>query len=247
VVGYKDSGKTKVIEALVGELTGRGYRVGTLKHTVEETLLDTPGKDTWRHRQAGARASAIIHEKGAALFFDRYLTVNEAVAGLGELDFVVLEGFKYLENVARIITPRNKGEIEGLSNGLEIAVTDTQGTGPSISSRVPVIPLSRPGELADLVELKAFPLLPGLNCGGCGYDECEGLARAILSGEADAGKCVGLDFGDLRLRVDGKKVPLGPFVKEVTRNVVLGLVRSFKGVGEPSRVELVFEVEKGDG
>jgi len=36
-------------------------------------------------------------------------------------------------------------------------------------------------------------------------------------------------------------------VKEVTRNVVLGLVRSFKGVGEPSRVELAFEVEKGDG
>jgi molybdopterin-guanine dinucleotide biosynthesis protein B len=247
VVGYKDSGKTQVIEALVGELTGRGYRVGTLKHTVEETLLDTPGKDTWRHRQAGARASAIIHEKGAALFIDRNLTVNEAVAELGELDFVVLEGFKYLKNVARIITPRNEGEIEGLSNGLEIAVADTQGTGPSIRSQVPVIPLSRPGELADLVELKAFSLLPGLNCGGCGYDECEGLARAILSGEADAGKCVGLDFGDLCLRVDGETVPLGPFVKEVTRNVVLGLVRSFKGVGEPSRVELALEVGKGDG
>ena len=177
------------------------------------------------------------------LWIHRHLTVNEAVAGLGGLDFVVLEGFKHLENVARIMTSRNEGEIEGLSNGLEIAVADTLGKGQPTRSRVPVIPLGRAGELADLVEGKAFPLLPGLNCGGCGYDECEGLARAILSREADAGECVGLDFGDLCLRVDGEAVPLGPFVKEVTRNVVLGLVRSFKGVGEPSRVELAFEVD----
>ena len=47
------------------------------------------------------------------------------------------------------------------------------------------------------------------------------------------------------MRVDGEEVALGPFVQDVTRGVVLGLVSSFKGVGRPGRVELSFEV--GDG
>lgn len=246
VVGYKDSGKTRLVEALVRELTGRGYRVGTLKHTAEEVPLDTPGKDTWRHREAGSVASAILHGRSAAFFIDGYTSVNEAVERLGAVDFVIVEGFKTLGTVARIPVPRNADEASELTNGLEIAVADLTNRGIHAQSEAIVIPLDKVGMMADLVEEKAFPMLPGLDCHGCGYEDCRSLARAVLAGEVGAEACAAFDPG-FSLRVDGVNVPLGPFVKDVTRNTVLGLVRSFKGVGDPRSVELSFEVVEGHG
>ncbi len=246
VVGYKGSGKTRVVEALVRELKGRGYRVGTLKHTAEDVPLDTPGKDTWRHREAGSRASAIIHGKSAAVFIDRYVPVGEAVDMLGSVDFIVIEGFKSLDTMARIIVPKEPGEIEDLSNGLEIAVADLTEGGIKSGGGVPVIPVDRPGDLGDIVEGRAFPILAGLDCGGCGYEDCRGLARAILDGEAGAEGCVSYAPG-FTLRVDGTVIPLGHFARDVTVNTVLGLVGSFKGVDDPRKVELSFEVGEGDG
>jgi molybdopterin-guanine dinucleotide biosynthesis protein B len=242
VVGFKKSGKTQVVEALVEELTSRGYKVGTLKHTAEDVPLDTPGKDTWRHREAGSKATGIMHERGAAFFIDRYLTVNEAIDKLGSLDFVIIEGFKSLNTLAKIIVPREAEEIETLSNGLEIAILKPLGGELSLQSGVPVIPIGRAGELADLVERRAFPLLPGLNCGGCGYDDCKSLAVAILAGVADVGSCVGYSSGDFSLRVNDEAIPLGPFVQSAMRNVVLGFVKSLKGVEDPFKVELMFDL-----
>lgn len=109
-----------------------------------------------------------------------------------------------------------------------------------------MVPLDRPKDLGDLAIERAFPILAGLDCGGCGYDDCKGLARAILSGDAGAERCVSYAPG-FSLRVDDTVVPLGPFVQDVTRNTVLGLVRSFKGVEDPRKVELSFEVGERDG
>jgi len=242
VVGYKDSGKTRVVEALVRELTSRGHTVGTLKHTAEDMPLDTPGKDTHRHREAGSKASAIIHEGGAALFLDGYMTVNEAIDKLGALDYVVIEGFKTLTTVARVIVPKEDGHVEELSNGLEIAVADLIGGGlPEVSA--PIIPLDQIDELADAVEKAAFPILAGLNCHGCGYDDCHELGRAILRGEADAERCVAYT-SEFVLKVNDVDIPLGPFVQDVTRNVLQGLVKSYKGVRDPGKIEIKFEAKK---
>lgn len=241
VVGYKDSGKTRVVEALVAELAGRGRRVGTVKHTAESVLLDTPGKDTWRHREAGSVATAILHGKGSALFIDNPMTVAEASSRLGDLDYVVTEGFKTLETVAKIIVPREAGEVEELSNGLEIAIAVLDGREIEDVSGAPSVSLDEIKVLADIVEERAFPILPDLDCKGCGYGSCLEFGGAILAGEAHVEKCVGYAPG-FNLRVDGAEVPLGPFVQDVTRSVVLGLVSSFKGVGRPKKVELSFEV-----
>jgi len=246
VVGYKDSGKTRVVEALVRELTGRGYRVGTVKHTAEDILLDTPGKDTWRHREAGSVATAILHGKSSALFIDRYLSVDEAVSRLGSLDYVVLEGFKSLETMAKIIVPLESEEIQNLSNGLEIAVALLDERDLKTQGSLPLMSLDDTTKLADIVEEKAFPMLAGLDCHGCGYETCLELGRAILAGEAKTERCVEYAPG-FTLRVDGEVVALGPFVQDVTRNVVLGLVKSFKGVESPSKVELEFERGEEDG
>ena len=122
VTGFKNSGKTRVVEALTKELTLRGYKVGTLKHTADDIPLDTPGKDTSRHRAAGSTATAILQENTTAVFLDQHLTLQQTAEKLGPLDYLIIEGFKTKDTQARIIVPRENMELDQLRNGLEIAV-----------------------------------------------------------------------------------------------------------------------------
>jgi molybdopterin-guanine dinucleotide biosynthesis protein B len=98
VVGRSDSGKTTLLEKLIRELSARGRRVGTIKHHYHGPVtVDVPGKDSWRHRQAGAVAVALLSP--ATLFVVREspsgLSLESLVhRGLFGVDLVLTEGFK---------------------------------------------------------------------------------------------------------------------------------------------------------
>jgi molybdopterin-guanine dinucleotide biosynthesis protein B len=62
-VGRSGSGKTTLVEKLVAELVRRGWRVGTIKHTSRDFEPDTPGKDSYRHRAAGAHVSVLAGKR----------------------------------------------------------------------------------------------------------------------------------------------------------------------------------------
>ncbi len=97
IVGKSKSGKTTLIEKLIRELKSRNYRVATVKHTVEEAVLDTPGKDTWRHLQAGSEATVLGSENGILLIKPAAsgTILDEIVRLLGEdYDIILAEGFK---------------------------------------------------------------------------------------------------------------------------------------------------------
>jgi len=68
IVGGKNHGKTTLIEELLRELSGRGLPVGTIKHTHHHHELDVPGKDSYRHRLAGACAVGILSPAMSAVF-----------------------------------------------------------------------------------------------------------------------------------------------------------------------------------
>ncbi len=96
-IGKSNSGKTTLLEKVIGELTSRKYRIATIKHTAEEATLDTPGKDTWRHLRAGSKATAIGSDKRIVLIkpVKRKSTVEEMARLLGEdYDIIITEGFK---------------------------------------------------------------------------------------------------------------------------------------------------------
>jgi len=244
IVGFKNAGKTQVVEALVAELTKRSYIVGTLKHTAESLPLDKKSTDTRRHAEAGASASAILSEKRTAIFLQRAITIQKAVDALGEVDFIVLEGFKTLDTVSRIIVPREQAEIKKLSNGLEIAVVDVNGIKP-YSVSAPSLNLNNVKELADIIESRAFPPLAGLNCKACGYSSCHEMGRAVLAGEANSLKCVKYAL-DMTLKINGSPVPINSFVQSALRNIVLGFIKTLKETREPRHVELEFEVTDDD-
>lgn len=97
IVGKSDSGKTTLIEKLIPELTRRGYRIGTVKHDVHGFEVDREGKDSWRHKQAGAHTVVISSPKKVALIRDveSDLTLGEIRKKLiQDVDLILSEGYK---------------------------------------------------------------------------------------------------------------------------------------------------------
>ncbi len=68
IVGAKNSGKTTLVEKLVTSLSKAGYDIATIKHTSHSHTFDTPGKDSYRHRKAGAQATIAVSKKDFACF-----------------------------------------------------------------------------------------------------------------------------------------------------------------------------------
>jgi molybdopterin-guanine dinucleotide biosynthesis protein B len=98
VVGRKKVGKTTLIERLLEELTGRGYRLGSIKYTTGDHEFDTPGKDSYRHSQAGAESTMIISPHRAAIFSKSLGEgqLEEVADSLfRECDLVLGEGFRH--------------------------------------------------------------------------------------------------------------------------------------------------------
>jgi len=97
IVGKSKSGKTTLLEKLIGELKSRGYRVATVKHTPQEVTLDEPGKDSWRHTQAGSQATLISSPDKIALIKPTSgdLSLEQITYLLGEdYDIILTEGFR---------------------------------------------------------------------------------------------------------------------------------------------------------
>jgi len=97
--GYSGSGKTTLVESLIALLRLRGLRVSVVKHAHHKFDIDHPGKDTYRHRQAGAFEVVVASENRLALIreFEQpaALSVHHLIAELYDgVDWVLVEGFK---------------------------------------------------------------------------------------------------------------------------------------------------------
>jgi len=97
--GYSGSGKTTLVERLIPALKLRGLRVSVVKHAHHSFDIDHVGKDTWRHREAGAFEVVVASDRRLALMreFEQpvELTVHQLIAELYDgVDWVLVEGFK---------------------------------------------------------------------------------------------------------------------------------------------------------
>ena len=96
--GYSGSGKTTLVEQLIGRLKRAGQRVSVVKHAHHAFDIDHEGKDSWRHRQAGAFEVVIASDRRLAKIREFEVraapTVHALIAELGACDWVLVEGFK---------------------------------------------------------------------------------------------------------------------------------------------------------
>ncbi len=110
IIGHPGTGKTTLVVDLVRELTKKHIRVGTIKHSAHSHELDKPGKDSFRHRNAGAVPAAMITQTMAAVYLPRFqdLTPDDLVERyFSDCDIVLIEGW--------ISGPHKKIEIIGKS------------------------------------------------------------------------------------------------------------------------------------
>ncbi len=98
LAGWSGSGKTTLLAAIIPELAARGLSVSTIKHAHHDFDIDRPGKDSWRHRQAGAREVMVSSARRWALMHelrgDAEPSLDALVTRLSPVDVVIVEGFK---------------------------------------------------------------------------------------------------------------------------------------------------------
>jgi molybdopterin-guanine dinucleotide biosynthesis protein B len=99
--GYSGSGKTTLIEQLIVRFRQAGLRVSVLKHAHHAFDIDHEGKDSWRHRKAGAFEVIVASDQRFAKMRDyelpRQHSVHELLAELSDCDWVFVEGFKHAD------------------------------------------------------------------------------------------------------------------------------------------------------
>lgn len=98
IVGYKNAGKTGLMERLVAEIKGRGFSVSTVKHAHHTFDVDHPGKDSYRHRNAGAHQVLLSSRTRWALMTELRdsdeLALAELLTRLDPVDLILVEGYK---------------------------------------------------------------------------------------------------------------------------------------------------------
>ena len=160
VIGVSQSGKTTTIERLIAELTRRGYSVGSVKEIhFEDFAIDTPGSNTDRHRQAGARQVAARGFHETDVLYQRKLTMDEILLHF-DYDFVALEGVTDMP-VPTIVAAHKAEEVRERRTEQTIAVSGRLSDSCAEVDGLPALSaLTQLAELTDLVERHAAEYAP---------------------------------------------------------------------------------------
>jgi len=260
VMGRKKSGKTTVIEKVVRELTGKGYRVATAKHISQKSFsLDDEGKDTWKHARAGANPVISVSDVEIGVLIKDGIEnfhLDNLFPLVSGADVLLLEGFSQLflsdKRVDKVICVRNENEYEEFkkkARGEIIAFCSFQELEKPVlkieeNSNVLVDQILRFIERKVDI-LKILGSLPKLDCKKCGYQSCDEMATAIYEGKAKMNDCVLLKLKPklkAEIKIGDEELPIQPFVSEIIRKSILGMISSLKGVSirgdERVRVEI---------
>lgn len=180
--GYSGSGKTTLIEQLIHRFTKQGLRVSLIKRAHHAFDIDKPGKDSHRHREAGASEVMLVSSRRWALMHElrdeEEPSLEDQIAHMSHCDLLLVEGFKqtsipkieiYRSSVGKPRFP------EGTMNIVALACDTNEH-----SATVPRLNLNDPDEIAGFI-LEYLEIQPW---------KFAGIARGVLSTQADsAGLC----------------------------------------------------------
>ena len=154
IAGWKNSGKTTLVVRLVEELTARGFKVATVKHSHHHFKIDDENTDSARHRRAGARQVAIVSGKRWALVSElkeeREPTLDEVIGKLAPCDVVIVEGYKRAAIPKIEVRRREAASQVPLADG-DLSVIAVAADYPIEPGQVPILALGDVAGLADLI------------------------------------------------------------------------------------------------
>jgi len=223
IYGESNSGKTEKVVGTIKRLTDADLRVASVKHTTGEFTIDTPGKDSYRHQEAGASPSILATALETDFVVKDVLDLKMILGimqCIKDVDVIVIEGFKRLEYSSDKpqIMKRMKPEDVDMENVLD--------------------------EVRHLMEIDAaLQDLPGLDCGKCGA-ECVELARQIVEEGRDPKDCPVEGDNRISILVNGESLYLNKFASRITRKTILGMLTSFKYVDEIRDIKIEIKADK---
>ena len=230
IVGFKKSGKTTFIGMLADIFQERGLTPGIAKFTHHG--LDKAGTDTAWLMKPGRTVVGIGPEETAAFWSGpKYLP---DLLPLMTADILLVEGGKNLGWLPRIILPKaplSDEDATALKPELAIATY-----GDTSIDGLPQFGPESLDKLADLVLQQAF-MLPGLDCGECGFTNCAGLAAAIVAGKEAPKQCAART-GTVQITSNGQPLALNTFVEAMVLSVTRGMLQTLKGYTPGSEVEI---------
>ena len=230
VVGISGSGKTTTVESIVAQLVKRGMSVGSVKDIhFEDFVIDTPGTNTHRHRQAGAEPVTArgLHETD--ILFGQRMGIYQLLNFYSQ-DWVVLEGVDDC-NCPTIVCAEREEDIDKLLTPATLAVAGVvSNEGQDSYKGLPVFnAVAHPEKLTSFLMERVPDLLPDFSrkcCGLCGMS-CRELLAAIVAGEKTRDDC--LLESQVELTIGGKKITIVPFVQEVLARSLTGIVSTLDG------------------
>lgn len=240
IIGYKKSGKTTLVVSLAKALQKKGYRIAMIKHTSEP--LDHGHSDSGRFMEISSQVAVISPENTSIILRENNL---KKIYSFFSVDFILIEGFKKAKNYPKIVCLRNKEEENELSDGLILfkasmdhSLKENRVVDYSITNHQDI------EEMANQIETRGF-LLPDVNCGDCGYQNCYGLAQAIVKGLASDKDCI-YSQKDIKITVNKKEVFLNSFLSKLYKDIIYGMLSPLKDVKslDQVKIEIDFQLKK---
>ncbi|MGI6594965.1 MAG: molybdopterin-guanine dinucleotide biosynthesis protein B [Christensenellales bacterium] len=240
ITGLSGSGKTSTIEHIIKELNARGYTVGTVKEIHFEAFkMDTEGKNTWRHRQAGADTVTARSATETDVLYKGHMPIYDLLSHYNQ-DFVILEG------VRDAVVPEiavSAEDAEPKLSQLTFAVSGRfANTHTGTYQNLPIINgITDTKKLVDFILEKVPTLMYDVDvecCGACGTD-CKTFLSKHLKGEANINDCI-LKKSKVKLTIDGKNIYMVPFVEAILKNTVTGVVKELKGFKKGKKITIEF-------
>jgi len=226
ICGYQDSGKTTLVEQLIRALVREGYKVSSVKHASCRRGVDSKGKDTWRHWQAGSDPVVFSSEIETSVIKHSETPIDEIVRMVMadyHPDVVIIEGLK-------------QGPFGKVTVGDSKPTKGTVLANPSLKKLVDYVE-------AEVAVERVLWRLPGLDCMKCGHD-CEGLARAIVAKKHGVTDCVELPDVDIEIFIGKNKISTGKFASKVVNETVRGLLSSMHGYEPDKDVNIHLRAKK---
>ncbi len=154
IVGFSGSGKTTLIVKVIEELTSRGYRVGTIKHDAHKFEIDREGKDSWRHKKAGAVSVLITSREKLAFIksLNEEVPLEEAIETfMGGLDVVITEGYKTGGLPKIEVFRKSVSSVPACGGDPTLLAFASDG---AVDTDLPVLDINDFGGVADIIEEK---------------------------------------------------------------------------------------------
>ncbi len=228
IVGKKNTGKTTLTTKIIQELTKRGYKVASIKHSHHTIEMDKKNTDTWKHKQAG---SEIVVGIGSTTFFNINQTTDlnrilYLLKHIDTIDYVIIEGFKKY-NYPKIATS---------PDAVDKYTIKQINTFTTNNNEIK--------ELTDLIENRSHDIIKTLYKKNCGFNNGETIAKEIRNGKI---KTETLDPISSYLSINNNIIGLNKFVSNYIKQNILGIINTLNlkdyGVKEINKIELLINNE----